>query len=181
MFGSAAPGRRLDEGQLGLVQRHDILSRPARLGLRPWWGHPVNAGRAPTQWPDPGAERRVRVGSEGILTEARSSVWREDGRVRATGVAGALLRAGERCATCFATISAAQSFSPATTLSRTRPSRGWTRRCAEASWCISTRRLREMCWAACTLLWPPKERLIAFPARCVRTNNDTSIGAAQRG
>jgi len=27
----------------------------------------------------------------------------------------------------------------------------------------------------------PKERLIAFPARCVRTNNDTSIGAAQRG
>ena len=35
--------------------------------------------------------------------------------------------------------------------------------------------------AACTLLWPPKERLIAFPARCVRTNNNTSIGAAQRG
>jgi two-component system CheB/CheR fusion protein len=27
----------------------------------------------------------------------------------------------------------------------------------------------------------PTERLIAFPARCVRTNNNTSIGAAQRG
>ena len=27
----------------------------------------------------------------------------------------------------------------------------------------------------------PKERLIAFPARCVRTNNNRSIGAAQRG
>ena len=37
-------------------------------------------------------------------------------------------------------------------------------------------RLREMCWAACTLL---KERLIAFPGRCARTKRNTCIGAAQ--